>query len=708
MQDPDIRGMPSCSISVHEKNETVHESSLSVSSDTLDTSLPTVQPSMHKSVASSKKATFTFSPAFLLFMVITLFGFGMMAGTTVTSVAAPSIQNSLSWDLPFMPKRAVDHVQPPSTAFHVDFFERFTKREESLGGDSKEGKNMPKGKKVAFALLIPILVILSGIFAGLTLGYMSLDETQLQVLMAQGSRKERAYASKIAPVRQDGHLLLTTLLIANMITNETLPIIADPVLGGGIQAVIVSIVLVVIFAELIPQSVCSRYGLYMGAHMAMFTRVVMFILYPIAWPVSRILHYALGPHHGTIYRRVELKELVTMHEAAGGHGGDLKHDTVTIVGGALDMQEKVAKQAMTPIERVNMIPLTARLDYPTLDRIVRSGHSRIPVYQDLNVSRSESGAGTPNRGETVSSRISRSLGLTQQVALPEAPSIGDGAELERNPLADDSRALYSQPTTLEPKVHRKIVGALLVKQCVLLDPEDAVPVSEMLINALPTVPWDEPLLNVLNVFQEGRSHMAIVSPHSSYAAKATVPPKTKIPATLNASSELEKGTAAESTKEPKMRSLRSSHLQRLLHRLRGGKASDFDNPDHPISASSTLPPAKVVEQNLAPDAPLGIITLEDVLEELIGEEILDEYDSDGQSDTGSTSTWDIPMSENKTDRDSLEDRHDQRLTTSSATPSPLVFVKSPKASLVPPSTAMQVLEGDDITLTKPMISSENI
>ena len=157
-----------------------------------------------------------------------------------------------------------------------------------------------------------------------------------------------------------------------------------------------------------------------------------------------------------------------------------------------------------------------------------------------------------------------------------------------------------------------------------------------------------------------------------------------------------------------MRSLRSSHLQRLLHRLRGGKASDFDNPDHPISASSTLPPAKVVEQNLAPDAPLGIITLEDVLEELIGEEILDEYDSDGQSDTGSTSTWDIPMSENKTDRDSLEDRHDQRLTTSSATPSPLVFVKSPKASLVPPSTAMQALEGDDITLTKPMISSENI
>ena len=152
---------------------------------------------------------------------------------------------------------------------------------------------------------------------------MSLDGTQLQVLMAQGSPKEQRMAAKIMPIISDGHHLLTTLLIANMITNETLPIIADPLLGGGIQAVIVSIVLVVVFAELIPQSVCSRYGLRIGASMALFTRCVMIILWPIAWPVSRTLHYTLGPHQGTVYRRAELKELVTMHAAAGGRGGCL-------------------------------------------------------------------------------------------------------------------------------------------------------------------------------------------------------------------------------------------------------------------------------------------------------------------------------------------------------------------------------------------------
>jgi metal transporter CNNM len=42
-------------------------------------------------------------------------------------------------------------------------------------------------KCIAFAILIPVLVLLSGVFAGLTLGYMSLDETQLNVLSISGT-----------------------------------------------------------------------------------------------------------------------------------------------------------------------------------------------------------------------------------------------------------------------------------------------------------------------------------------------------------------------------------------------------------------------------------------------------------------------------------------------------------------------------------------
>lgn len=124
--------------------------------------------------------------------------------------------------------------------------------------------NAPHWQRILFPLLIPILVLLSGLFAGLTLGYMSLDETQLNVLSISGTpyvllchgflvhilihrncSKQREYANKIKPIRKNGHLLLVTLLLANMIVNETLPVIADSVLGGGFQSVVVSTVLIV-------------------------------------------------------------------------------------------------------------------------------------------------------------------------------------------------------------------------------------------------------------------------------------------------------------------------------------------------------------------------------------------------------------------------------------------------------------------------------
>ena len=62
----------------------------------------------------------------------------------------------------------------------------------------------------------------------------------------------------------------------------------------------------------------------------------------LAWPVAKLLELTLGPHHGIIYRRAELKELIAMHSNGGELGGDLKTDTVTIIGGALDLQEKVS------------------------------------------------------------------------------------------------------------------------------------------------------------------------------------------------------------------------------------------------------------------------------------------------------------------------------------------------------------------------------
>ncbi|RUS17310.1 hypothetical protein BC937DRAFT_90144 [Endogone sp. FLAS-F59071] len=97
------------------------------------------------------------------------------------------------------------------------------------------------------------LVVLGGVFAGLTLGLMGLDETNLHVLMQSGEEEEKRHAAKVLALLERGkHWVLVTLLLSNVIVNETLPIILDSVFAGW-QAVLISTALIVIFGEIIPQ-----------------------------------------------------------------------------------------------------------------------------------------------------------------------------------------------------------------------------------------------------------------------------------------------------------------------------------------------------------------------------------------------------------------------------------------------------------------------
>jgi metal transporter CNNM len=97
---------------------------------------------------------------------------------------------------------------------------------------------------------------------------MSLDETNLTILINSGTPEQRKYASLILPIRKNGHLLLVTLLLTNTLINESLPIFLDSVFGGGYIAILVSTGLILVFGEVIPQSICARHGLRIGAFFA--------------------------------------------------------------------------------------------------------------------------------------------------------------------------------------------------------------------------------------------------------------------------------------------------------------------------------------------------------------------------------------------------------------------------------------------------------
>lgn len=231
----------------------------------------------------------------------------------------------------------------------------------------------------------------------------------------------------------------------------------------------------VIFGEVIPQSLCVRYGLQIGGYMSKPVLALMWLMAPLAWPTAKLLDWLLGEDHGTVYKKSGLKTLVTLHKNLGDVSERLNQDEVTIISAVLDLKAKPVESVMTPMSDVFIMSEDTVLDEQTMDLILSAGYSRIPIHEPGN------------------------------------------------------------PTNF--------VGMLLVKILITYDPEDAKLVRDFPLATLPETRPETSCLDIVNFFQEGKSHMVLVS--------------------------------------------------------------EYPGEDH---------------------GALGVVTLEDVIEELIGEEIIDESD----------------------------------------------------------------------------------
>ena len=292
-------------------------------------------------------------------------------------------------------------------------------------------------------VLIIVLICLSGLFSGLTLGLLGLDPIGLEIIMS-GNTKDSIYARSILPIRKKGNQLLCTLLLGNVLVNSSLSIIMADI-TSGIIGLVLSTTIIVIFGEIIPQSTCSRYSLLIGYKTRWITHFLLIILFPIAFPMSFILDKFFGNEVGMIYSNTELKRLVKIHETE--QLAELQTNVANIMTGALNLETKFVKDVMMPWDNVYKININDRLNFEILLEIFKKGYSRIPVFSD-------------NSNEDV-----------------------------------------------------EIVGILFVKELILLDPEDEIPVSSIINtfeHQILKVATDYKLNIMLNDFCSGKGHIAIV------------------------------------------------------------------------------------------------------------------------------------------------------------------------------------------------------
>lgn len=386
------------------------------------------------------------------------------------------------------------------------------------------------------------LVLFAGLMSGLTLGLMSLSLVDLEILKRSGSHSEQKQAAAILPVVQKQHQLLVTLLLCNAASMEALPIYLDKLFNQYV-AIILSVTLVLAFGEVIPQAICTRYGLAVGANFVWLVRILMILSYPIAYPIGKILDCLLG-HNEALFRRAQLKALVNIHSQEAGKGGELTHDETTIISGALDLTEKTAEEAMTPIESTFSLDVNSKLDWEAMGKILARGHSRVPVY-----------SGNP----------------------------------------------------------KNIIGLLLVKTLLTVRPETETPVSAVSIRKIPRVPGDMPLYDILNEFQKGHSHMAAV-------VKAKSKSFSNLTITDTEKSGQKKVTGANGDLTAPLLSKKNENSESIvdIEKINVNKKNSLLD----LISNSTPYSMDDIEEGEV----IGIITLEDVFEELLQEEIVDETD----------------------------------------------------------------------------------
>ncbi|KAI0983634.1 hypothetical protein GJ496_010334 [Pomphorhynchus laevis] len=222
---------------------------------------------------------------------------------------------------------------------------------------------------------IIVCLILSGLFSGLNLGLMSLDLADLKIFQEAGSVNEKYYASIIYPIRKHGNFLLCSILISNTLVNCAQTILIDGILHG-LYATILATVFIVIFGEIIPQAICSRYGLAIGAKTAFFTKTIMFITSPLSWPFSKCLDFMLGKQGPTAYTREKIRVLIREQLS------DVEPDEMDVITGVLALRDKTADKHMQKLKDVYMVDADEMFDEKLYAQICDSGYSRIPVYSD--------------------------------------------------------------------------------------------------------------------------------------------------------------------------------------------------------------------------------------------------------------------------------------------------------------------------------------
>ena len=231
---------------------------------------------------------------------------------------------------------------------------------------------------VEFITLLGLL-ILSGIFSGSETALVALSMGRVEALTKEG----RVGAAALYRLKSDPSQMLTTILIGNNLVNIAASAIATVIatrefgsVGPGIAVGLLTL-FILVFGEITPKSLATRYPERISLFIAMPLLTFMRLIYPLVWMFSHFTTWVYQLTGGKEEPTVTESELISML-GYGVQEGEIEHDEKEIIERVFGFNDLTVRDVMTPMRDV--FSLDGRQTVAeVLPVVIRKPYSRIPL-----------------------------------------------------------------------------------------------------------------------------------------------------------------------------------------------------------------------------------------------------------------------------------------------------------------------------------------
>lgn len=224
------------------------------------------------------------------------------------------------------------------------------------------------------------LLVLSAVFSGSETALVALSIARAEALLKEG----RAGASALVRLKRNPTRMLITILIGNNVVNIGASALATVVAterlghyGPGI-AVGVLTILILVFGEITPKSLATRYAERISLVIATPIYALAYLLTPIVWLFEKLMHLvhrATGSSNDPIITELELINLA-------GHGeieGTIEREEREMIERIFTLNDLVAADVMTPSRDVFQLDCNLTIE-TVIDVVDHQSYSRIPLF----------------------------------------------------------------------------------------------------------------------------------------------------------------------------------------------------------------------------------------------------------------------------------------------------------------------------------------